>query len=76
MDLSIPAGRTPEGGILRNTVTADIEPSGRQIDVGAQIVAGTRFGKVSFGGVATRQPGHDEEADPSLSFLASYSVSR
>ena len=75
MGLSIPTGRTPEGAILRETVTANLEPSGRQIDFSAQVVAQTKAGKVSIGTVASREPGHDENANTALSLLAGYSMS-
>ena len=74
MGLTIPTGRTPEGVILRDAIRANLEPSGRQIDFAAQVVAQTRAGKVSIGGVASREPGHNENADTSLSLLAGYSM--
>ena len=72
MGFSIPAGRTPEGVILREAVTANLEPTGRQMDFSAQVVAQTRVGRISIGGVASREPGHDENADTALSLLAGY----
>ncbi|MCY3973614.1 MAG: hypothetical protein OXF52_05385, partial [Candidatus Dadabacteria bacterium] len=72
MGFSIPTGRTPEGAILREAVTANLEPTGRQMDFSAQVVAQTRMGRVSIGGVASREPGHDENADTALSLLAGY----
>ncbi|WP_462137776.1 S8 family peptidase [Candidatus Mycalebacterium sp.] len=74
MDITIPSGRTPEGAILNNTISADLEPSGRQIDVGAQIVTQTPVGNLSFGGVVSREPGHNKNSDSSVSFLTGYSV--
>ncbi|MCY4043111.1 MAG: hypothetical protein OXF45_04815, partial [Candidatus Dadabacteria bacterium] len=64
----------PERDILRRSLTADLEPSGRQIDVGAQVVAQTVLGRISIGGMASRHPGHDRSEGPALSFLAGYSA--
>ena len=74
MGFVIPVGRTPERDILRRSLTADLEPSGRQIDVGAQVVAQTGMGRISIGGMASRHPGHDRSEGPALSFLAGYSA--
>ena len=74
MGFVIPVGRTPERDILRRSLTADLEPSGRQIDVGAQVVAQTVVGRVSIGGMASRHPGHDRSAELALSLLAGYSA--
>ncbi|MCY4047318.1 MAG: S8 family serine peptidase, partial [Candidatus Dadabacteria bacterium] len=74
MGFVIPVGRTPERDILRRSLTADLEPSGRQIDVGAQVVAQTGMGRISIGGMASRHPGHDRSAEPALSLLAGYSA--
>ena len=74
MGFVIPVGRTPERDILHRSLTADLEPSGRQIDVGAQVVAQTGMGRISIGGMASRHPGHDRSERPALSFLAGYSA--
>ena len=72
MELLIPAGRTPAGEIVRDRFSAGVEPSGRQIDVGAQLVARTHLGSLSLGGIVSREPGHNSAAGPSVSVLAGY----
>ncbi len=74
MEFVIPVGRTLKGEILRDKATANLEPSGRQVDIGAQVVVQTLLGRVSLGGVVSHEPGHDKDAEVSLSFLAGYSA--
>lgn len=74
MGLIIPTGRTPGGAILNSALTADIEPSGRQIDIGAQVVKKTAIGNLSLGTVASREPGHNKNADNSIAVLAGYGM--
>ena len=71
--LSVPAGRTKEGGVLRRPVSADLSPTGRQIDVAARWHRRwTRTGELRLGAVWTREPGHRSAADPSLALLAGW----
>lgn len=74
MDLIIPAGRTPKGAILKNRISANLEPSGRQIDFGTQITTRIPVGKLSIRGVASREPGHDKNAGSLVSLLVGYGL--
>ena len=71
--LSVPIGRTKEGQVLRGSLTADLEPSGRQIDLTAQWRRSlAKGGELRLGAALTRQPSHDAEADPDLSLFAAW----
>ncbi len=71
--LSVPIGRTKDGRVLRRSVSADLEPTGRQIDVTAQWrLALTEDGELRLGAGWTWQPGHNAAADPDLSLLAGW----
>ena len=72
--LSIPVGRTNKGGrVLRRSFSADLEPTGRQVDLTAwwshTLVGGS---ELRLGGSWSWQPGHDASADPDLSLLAGW----
>ena len=71
--LSVPSGRTRDGRVLRRTLSAGLEPGGRQIDVAARWrrSPGTG-GEFSLGATWTRQPGHDADEPPELSLLAGW----
>lgn len=71
--LSVPVGRTTDGRVLRRSLTADLEPAGRQIDAVAQwrkALSGN--GELRLGAGWTWQPGHDAGAGPDLSLLAGW----
>ena len=71
--LTIPVGRTKGGDVLRRAVTADLAPTGRQIDVEARWHRRTASGgDLRLGAVWTRQPGHRADADPGLALLAGW----
>lgn len=71
--LSVPVGRTRNGRVLRRSITADLEPSGRQIDVVAQWRRPVGDdSEIRLGAGWSHQPGHDASADPDLSFLAGW----
>ena len=71
--LSIPVGRTKDGFVRRRPVTADLEPTGRQIEVAAHwrktLSTG---GELRLGGSWTRHPGHAAAADSDLTLLAGW----
>lgn len=71
--LSVPIGRTQGGRVLRRSLTATLEPSGRQIDLAArwrkQLAAGS---ELRFGSVWSLQPGHNRNEDPELSVFAGW----
>ena len=71
--LSVPIGRTKEGQVLHGSLTADLEPTGRQIDLTAQWRRSlTTGGELRLGAGLTRQPDHDAQADPDLSLFAAW----
>ena len=71
--LSVPVGRTKDGLVRRHSMTADLEPTGRQIEVTAQwrqpLDTG---GELRLGAVWTRHPGHAAAAAPDLTLLAGW----
>ena len=57
--LSVPAGRTKGGEVLRRPVSADLSPTGRQIDVAARWHRRWKdAGELRLGAVWTRELGH------------------
>ena len=71
--LFIPTGRTKDGVVRRDSMTADLVPSGRAIEVAAQWrqpFAGA--GELRLGAAWTRHPGHAASADPDLTLLAGW----
>ena len=71
--LSVPVGRTKDGLVRRRPVTADLVPTGRQIEVTAQwrwmLSTG---GELRLGAAWTRHPGHAAAAEPDLTLLAGW----
>ena len=71
--LSVPVGRTKDGLVRRRPVTADLVPTGRQIEVTAQwrrmLSTG---GELRLGAAWTRHPGHAASAEPALTLLAGW----
>ena len=71
--LSVPVGRTEDGRVLRQSVAAGLEPSGRQLDIAAQwrrpLPVG---GELRLRATWTRQPGHAATADTDFSVLAGW----
>ena len=69
--LSIPVGRTKERRVLRRSLTANLAPDGRQIDIAARwrkrLSAG---GELRLGAAWTLDPGHDAAAESELTLLA------
>ena len=70
--LSVPAGRTKAGAVLRSPVSAELAPSGRQLDVAAQWQQPLAFGELRLGVLVTHQPGHRAAADPELTVLSGW----
>ena len=71
--LLVPVGRTKDGQVRRQTVTTDLAPTGRQIELAAQwrqrLDSG---GELRLGAAWTHDPGHTAAADPDLTLLASW----
>lgn len=70
--LSVPVGRTKDGAMLRQAVSADVSPSGRQIDVSAQWYYPLVNGELRFDAAWMHNPGHNANADPALRLLAGW----
>lgn len=74
--LLIPVGRTPEGGVVSETVSSSLSPSGRQVDLSAQLCQRLDAGgKLRIGAYLVLDPGHRAYARPELDLLAGYRVS-
>ena len=59
-----PVGRTLEGRVVRQRVSADLAPSGRQFDLAMQWCwPPQEMGELRFGAIWTRHPGHDTSSD-------------
>ena len=69
--LSIPVGRTKDRRVLRRSLSADLAPTGRQIDLSARWR--TRLdtgGELRLGAAWTLDPGHDAAAPSEVTVLA------
>ena len=70
--LSVPVGRTPGGDVLRQRLAADLEPSGRQLDLSARWRRPLAGGELRLGSVWTRHPGHRAAASSEWTLLAGW----
>ena len=70
--LDVPVGRTKAGEVVRSRVSAELAPSGRQIDVSAQWHQPLDIGELRLGAVVTRQPGHRATEDLELTLLTGW----
>ena len=71
--LSVPVGRTKDGRVRRRSLTADLAPTGRQIEVAAQWRRPlAEDSELRLGATWTRHPGHAAAADPDLTLLAGW----
>ena len=71
--LSVPVGRTKDGQVRRQSLMADLEPTGRQIEVAAQWRRPLgSHSELRLGATWTRHPGHVAAADPDLTLLAGW----
>ena len=71
--LAVPIGRTKDGYVRRSSVTADLVPTGRQIEVTAQWRQMlTQGGELRLGAAWVRHPRHAAAADPDLTLLAGW----
>ena len=71
--LSVPIGRTKDGDVLRQPVSANLVPSGRQIDVSAQwYYSLAADNELRFDATWIHNPGHNARAKPALSLLAGW----
>ena len=70
--LDVPVGRTKAGEVVRSRVSAELAPSGRQIDVSAQWRRPLDIGELRLGAVVTRQPGHRAAEGLELTLLTGW----
>ena len=70
--LNVPIGRTKDGDVLRQSVSASVAPSGRQIDVSAQWYYPLVNGELRFDAAWMHNPGHNADADPAVRLLAGW----
>ena len=71
--LSVPIGRTKDGAVLRQPVSASVAPSGRQIDVSAQWRHSlTDDNELRFDAAWIHNPGHSARVKPGVSLLAGW----
>ena len=70
--LTVPAGRTKAGEVVRIPMSAQLAPSGRQIDVAVHWYQPLAMGELRLGAVATHQPGHRATAGPELTLLSGW----
>ena len=70
--LTVPAARTKAGAVVYRSVSADLAPSGRQIDVAGQWSRRLAKGELRLGGVWSHHPGHGKAADPEVTVLAGW----
>ena len=71
-DLSVPVSRTPDGLVQRDHLTADLAPSGRQLDIGVRVALPVRFGEILLGAVGSHHPNHNRDAPTQMSYLAGW----
>ena len=70
---SVPISRTKDGRVLRQPLTADLAPTGRQIEIAAQWHRPLpAAGAVRLGATWTIHPGHDAAAPSDLTLLAGW----
>ena len=71
--LSIPVGRTKDGGVQSERVASGLVPSGRQFDLSTQLHQRLEVGGgLRIGVHLSLDPGHRAEARPELDLLAGY----
>ena len=70
--LSVPVGRTKDGAVLRQPVSASVAPTGRQIDVSAQWYYPLVNGELRFDAAWMHNPGHNANAAPAMRLLAGW----
>ena len=70
--LNLPSGRTKTGEVVRSAVDADLEPSGRQIDLAFEWQQPLNSGLLRLGATLSHQPGHRRDAEPELILLSGW----
>ena len=70
--LSLPTGRTQEGTVVGTNLSAPLVPSGRQLDLSAQLDLPWLGGDLSLGATRSAQPRHQQSAAPEWTFFTGY----
>ena len=70
--LSLPTGRTRDGAVLRQVLSAPLIPSGRQLDMTAKAEFPWLGGDVSLGATRSSQPRHQRRAAPEWTVFTGY----
>ena len=70
--ITLPSGRTTGGEVIRNTLTADVEPGGRQVDLALQWQQPLEIGELRLGATLSHEPGHRKNADAELILLSGW----
>ena len=70
--LSLPTGRTSGGTVVGKTLSAPLAPSGRQLDLSAQLDLPWLGGDLSLGATRSVQPGHQQGASPEWTVFTGY----
>ena len=71
---SIPVGRTKTGRVVRERVTVDAAPDGRQVDLALHWQQPTSYGEVRLGATLSHEPGHRRGADAEAVLLSGWRV--
>ena len=70
--LSLPTGRTKDGLVVGTDLSAPLSPSGRQLDLTAQLDLPLLGGELSLAATHSRQPQHQKGADHQWTFFTGY----
>ena len=70
--LTLPSGRTTAGEVIRNTLSADVEPGGRQVDLALQWQQPMELGQLRLGATLSHEPGHRKNTDAELILLSGW----
>ncbi|MDD9993443.1 MAG: S8 family serine peptidase [Rhodospirillales bacterium] len=70
--LTLPSGRTTSGEVIRSTLTADVEPGGRQVDLALHWQQPLEIGALRLGATVSHEPGHRRNADAELILLSGW----
>ena len=70
--IALPSGRTTAGEVIRNTLSADVEPGGRQVDLALQWQQPLELGQLRLGATLSHEPGHRKNADAELILLSGW----
>ena len=70
--LSLPTGRTKDGLVVGTDLSAPLPPSGRQLDLTAQLDLPLLGGELSLAATHSRQPQHQRGAEGQWTFFTGY----